>query len=291
MKKVINIIAITLLMLGVYSCEYDIDNFSAKNSNVSFTVSSSSIAEQSTGTVKIPLVLAGINGSGEVIVNIAVDTGSSDAIEGTDFIIESGKSYTFSDGAGIQYIEVSPVDNDVLTGDKTVVFVIESTSKALKENSATSAILTIVDDEHPLKAFLGTYTVAVSSGFGLSDYTFDVEISTDAEDITKLWIANWYLAPYNLTCPEKIYMMVDQEAGTITIPTPQTLGDPGYGVSTLYMWDFSTDDSAEGDLIGTIGEDYSITMSTDYGIASVITEGANEGYWIGAQYNITWTKN
>lgn len=289
MKNILNITLIAVLTLLFGSCEYDRDDFISANSNVSFTVTSSSINEYSTDTIKVPLVLAGIGGSESVTVEIGVDTESSSAVEGIDFVIESGTSYTFSDGAGILYVEISVVDNDEFTGDLDIVLQIESSSVDLAENTSTSSTISIVDDEHPLKSYLGTYTVSLVS-YWSGDTSFDIEVTTDEDDLTKLWVSNWYFPYYGITAPEAFYIIVDEDAGEITWPSGQSIGDPSYGETALYMWDFTTDDSSTEDMIGTIGSDYSITMSSDYGVAGVIIDGSNEGYWVGAQYSSVWTK-
>ena len=289
MKKLIYLAILITFMFT--ACEYDIVKFGEDQYNVAFSSTDVEITESSTDTLMIPVVLARTDDGKSVTVNIDVDTESSTAVEDEDFTIISGSTLTFSDGSGIEYVEILAIDNSDYTGDKELVLTIGDVNVELAENSANSVTVSIVDDEHPLKAFLGTYTVSVSSGFGIDDYSFDVTVSSDADDDTKLWVDGWYCGYYGATCTTAFYMTVDTDEGTVSIPTPQDVGEPYGYTSSIYIWDFSTNDSASGDLTGTIQDNYDIEMSTDQGIAIEITDGDYTGYWLAAQYDVYWTKN
>ncbi len=85
---------------------------------------------------------------------------SHTAIEGTDFTLSSK---TVSVGVGETAITVTPINNDVFQGNKKFNLIIASNSKGYPIADQDTLTVTLVDDEHPLKAWIGTYTVAAAS--------------------------------------------------------------------------------------------------------------------------------
>lgn len=282
MKKLIYFVLIIFIFT---SCEYEIVKFGEEQYNVAFSAPEAEISETSADTLMIPVVLARTDDGKSVTVTVTVDTESSTAVENQDFKIISSSTLTFSQGCGIEYLEITAIDNNQFTGDKILVLEIGDVSVDLAANTATTATVTFVDDEHPLKAFLGTYTVSTSSGYdGVADYSFDITTTTDPVDNTKLWVTGWYSDAYGLTIGGSFYVVVDVDAGTVTIPLNQTL-DSGYGLSELGS------DSGLKEAVGTIKEDNSIDFTSfdDY-FTITITEGANAGIVFDYYYNMYWTK-
>lgn len=268
------------------ACEYDIVSFGDKQANVSFSQANLSINEADEYSLMVPVALARIEDGTSVTVSIAVDAELSTAIEGTDFTFASGKTLTFSKGAGIGYIEIVPKNNEVFTGDKMIVLTIAETSIQLAPTTANTAYIVLVDDEHPLKPYLGTYTVSTTSGYdGVPDYSFDIEVTTDTEDATKLWISNWYTDAYGLSIDGSFYMVIDQDAKTATIPMGQQL-ESGYGLSELGLYFGEVPE-----FYGVINDDYSIDFTgiDDYFMISIIA-GDNEGIVFDYYYGMVWTK-
>lgn len=106
-----------------------------------------------------------------------------------------GQDYTLSTKnvnvpVGVTAVTVTPVDNDVYTGNKQFMVSIASNSKNYPMAVQQSTLVTIVDDEHPLKNWIGTYTVeAVSYGSpGSWDETWNVTTTAVASDPTQLSI-------------------------------------------------------------------------------------------------------
>ena len=146
------------------------------------------VDENATEPLQIPLALAGIKGSGKVTVTLTASSEgeSSPAIEGTDFVIEN-KEIVFEDGCGVQNVIVRPIDNDVFTGKKTFKIIISATSPKLLESEQNSVLVTIVDDEHPWAAIIGTYNITGISAFDeVTPVSVPAVISASDEDTNVL---------------------------------------------------------------------------------------------------------
>lgn len=291
MKKLFKYIPVLVAVLFLaVSCNVNEEIlFKSEDANVGFVRTSFNLGEGPDATIQIPITLAGVpGGSVDVKIETSTEGFAKGAVEGTDFEITSGKTITFAEGYGEEMIEVKCLDDEIFTGNRSFKIVITDNG-GLKNNTAMECVVNIIDNEHPLKSMLGTYSVTVFSYFTGAYETFDVVVTPDDEDVTKLWVADWALPYYGLTCPVPVYMIVDSESMTCRIPTPQTVGDPGYGPSAMYFYDAEIDDSAEIEIVGSIGDDWSIDMS-DQGIAIPIEEGDYAGYWVAAQGEVMWTK-
>ena len=167
MKKLTYLILAAGLLFAFAACDdNEPQSFRAADSNASFPTTTASVDENATEPLEIPLALAGIKGSGKVIVTLTAssDGESNPAIEGTDFVIEN-KEIVFEDGCGIQNVIVRPIDNDIFTGKKTFRIIISATSPKLLESAQNSVLVTIVDDEHPWAAIIGTHNMTGISAF------------------------------------------------------------------------------------------------------------------------------
>ena len=167
MKKLTYLILAAGLLFAFAACDdNEPQSFRAADSNASFPTTTASVDENATEPLEIPLALAGIKGSGKVIVTLTASSEgeSNPAIEGTDFVIEN-KEIVFEDGCGIQNVIVRPIDNDIFTGKKTFRIIISATSPKLLESAQNSVLVTIVDDEHPWAAIIGTHNMTGISAF------------------------------------------------------------------------------------------------------------------------------
>lgn len=188
MKKLTYLSLAVGLLLAFAACDdNEPQSFNAADSHVSFPTTTASVDENATESLEIPLVLAGIKGSGKVTVTLTVTSEgeSSPAIEGTDFTIEN-KEIIFEDGCGTQNVIVKPIDNDVFTGKKTFRIQISATSPQLLESAQNSVMVTIVDDEHPWAAIIGTYNITAISYFDGTPVTIPAIISASDEDTNVL---------------------------------------------------------------------------------------------------------
>lgn len=166
--------------------------FLEKDTSVMFDKKSSTSVGEKSGTLKIPVVLAGIPGSGNATASIEVVTGDDyKAIEGEDFVIEN-KTLSYPQGYGIDTVTITIKDNSVFEGDKT--FKLKLSSTDVKVGSYGEVVLTIVDDEHPLALVLGNY---LGADFKLSDGSqeggdYDASISSISGSLTQVSINNFW---------------------------------------------------------------------------------------------------
>ncbi|WP_221659870.1 Calx-beta domain-containing protein [Bacteroides salyersiae] len=226
MRKLKYLSLIGGLLLAMTSCDdNEPQSFNAEDTFVSFPNATASIDENATEPIKIPIVLAGLPNGETVTVNIsAITTGeSSPAIEGVDFIIKN-KKIVFEGGYGTQNIEVEAIDNDLFTGKKTFNLVITSSTPILKETPQNSVKVSIIDDEHPWAAIIGTYNIVGFSGFDGTDLSIPVVISASDDDVNVLNLNFGYgtLAEMNVEEDEgeiKISIKDNQYIGPTPKPT------------------------------------------------------------------------
>ncbi len=301
MKKIISnllILAVATFMMTSCDDKYPI-MYDESNVIIGMSSASLSVKEDASGTFNI--YLGGVTGTAatDVTLQVSIDGISSPAIEGTDFTLSSK---TVNVAVGSASVTVNPINNDVFTGNKQFRVTIASNSKSYALAVQQSVLVTIVDDEHPLKAWIGTYTVeAVSYGDpGNWDEEWTVTTSPVAGDPTKL-------ALLGISEGTKAAIATfDTDAMTIEISTPQDLGeiygypDPYwgeiyYGSDVLFGlvggdWanpsDGILDANAGTTITGTIEEDGTIRIDR---IAPALRYGTTY-YIIWDMFNTTWTK-
>ncbi|MBQ4161434.1 MAG: hypothetical protein IJD84_00850 [Parabacteroides sp.] len=254
------------------SCDNGCPTFDDKNACVGFSSLSYSVGEAD-GNISIPVYLASVAGlSGTA--TIEVDP-SSTAVMGTDFTVGS-LELSFSASQPIVNIEVNVTNNDVFTGDKTVIFNIVSSTVDIAEES--SVTLKITDDEHPLKALFNTYAGTSTSYWG-GDYDMVITIEKDDTDNSKVWISNMcaYFASYGYVAPDYnfYYGIVNEDMTEIAIPVGQAVG---YGSVALNGFDGPNPDEAdqiEGGsiIIKIVDGGASLEIPNAYGVADT------DGWW------------
>lgn len=179
-------LAVTLIL--VTSCEdkYPII-FDESNIVVGLSPTSLSVKENSTGSFNV--YLGGVTGTEatDVTLEVSIAGISKPAIEGTDFTLSSKNVST---PVGLTAVTVTPIDNSTFNGNKQFVVKIASNSKNYAVATQDSIKITLVDDEHPLKNWIGSYTVAaVSYGSpGAWDESWTVTTAPVATDVTQLSI-------------------------------------------------------------------------------------------------------
>jgi hypothetical protein len=279
-KYIIKSFLIALSLVAFIACESDPVLFDSSKSFVAFQSKTASVKESpSEEIVKIPVVLAAVPGSPSVTVDFEVVTEGATAFEGEDFeIVNESNSLTFSDGLGTEYIEVKVIDNDVFTGDKTFTIQLTGNSQNYQLGAISSVVVTLVDDEHPLKLVLGDY---VFSGLDAWGGEFSVNVTTSAVDgdLTQIQFPLAHLIPaYGPPADYMVYARVDLEEMKIFIKVGQSYESFGYGACKISGYKGAEGDPQleDGDeVVGVIDENGNITMEDYFGV--LITEGANEG--------------
>ena len=223
----------------------------------------------------------------DVTIEVSVEGISKPAIEGTDFTISS-KTITL--GVGETDVTISPIDNDVFQGNKQFKLLIKSNSKSYPLSTNNSFLVTITDDEHPLKTWIGTYKVAAVSYWSPGEYDeeWTVTTSPDPTDITKLVITGIGTSDPSTT---GWIGVVNKTEMTITFSPGQQL-DHAYlgsngtlGPVLMYLGTPDITTIKESDIVGTISDNGDIHIDN----VGIELTGTNEGY-VWDSFNTTWTK-
>jgi len=286
--KYLSLIVFSLLMFA--SCEdNDPQKFLEQDSHVSFPITTVSVAEESADVLRIPIAYASAKGGFPVTVTVASNTEgqASPAIEGIDYIIQN-KQITIDSGAGVGYVLIEPIDNDVFTGRKTFNLVITGVTPDLPQQSVqTKVTVSILDNEHPLAAIIGSYTMAAESLWD-GDITMPAFVSPSDDDTNVLLLDFGFGGAAEMNIAE-----VDGEI-LITIPAFQTIG-PSSGSTVILSWSRVEGNSiyySTSTPITAVFEDGKIIFDTGAGMLVTNSSGALTG-WMDAWWEgtIVLTKN
>lgn len=290
-KNIHKIVFILTAVVLLVACEPEYIMFDSSKNFVAFTGKSVDIPEPGSA-VGIPVLVTALPNSPAVTVTFAFttgDLGDEAAVEGTDFtLMNSSKTLSFPDGYGYDTIWIQPVDNDDFTGNKA--FYIELLSNSVDYQFGTNTLFTVnlVDDEHPLKEWIGTYDVyAYSYGSpGAWDEQWSCVTVADPSDLGNLLIRGIGGSSY----PEsEVVAKVNMEAMTITIAAGSEIGshDLYGGPVAIFFGDEAGGVASESDpIVGEIREDGSIHIDH---LALKFVGGINEGY-IWDSFDTEWTK-
>jgi len=283
MKNIINKFSILVVAIFLFAtaCENEPILFDSSMNLVGFDKSSLTIIEDGDGGV-FNVYLGAPKGTEGTTVTLEVSTAglANPAIEGQDFTLLTKE---VSVDVGSSPITISPIDNDVFTGNKMVKIKIVSNSAGYQTAEEDSVMITIADNEHPLKQWLGTYEVAAVSYWnpGPYDETWTVETTPVEGDLTQ--IAMTGVAGSSVP----IIATLDTDAMTITLSPGQGLGDAyGYGETVVFKGnaDITVTDK-DAPLEGTISADGTINIDL---WAHQFVGGSYDGY-VWDVFNTTWT--
>lgn len=258
--------------------------FDSSMNLVGFSSVTASVKEDLGAQPGVQVYLGAALGTPATTVTITVDTvglGKIAAKEGIDFTIPN-KSITTE--VGENDVTITPVDNAVFTGDKKFYLVITANSSNYKISIQKKVLVTIIDDEHPLKEWIGTYSVAaVSYGKpGEWDELWTVVVSAVEGDPTKLSFSGMGAAGSG-----PIFATLDKGALTITFAKGQNLGDV-YGWGDTEVWfgfgDLTLDQNV--DVEGTLNLNGTILIDNWGELVKDST-----GDWVWDVFNTTWTKS
>lgn len=292
MKKTINqILFIFAAVVLLVSCEPEYIMFDSSKNFVAFTGKSVNMPEPGS-KVGIPVLVTAMPGSPAATVTFEFNTGDlgdKAAVEGTDFtLLNSSKTLSFPNGYGYDTIWVQPVDNDEFTGNKA--FYIELVSNSVEYQFGLNTLFTVnvIDDEHPLKEWIGSYDVyACSYGSpGAWDEGWTCTTEADPSDLNNLLIKGIGGSSY----PNSLVVAkVDMEAMTITIGAGSEIGShTAYGGPVaIFFGDEAGGVASESDaIVGEIRADGSIHIDH---LALKFVGGVNAGY-IWDSFDTEWTK-
>lgn len=260
--------------------------FDDKDAFVAFTNITMSVDENvEGGELNIPVLytsLAGLEGSVEFeIVDGKAKLGKDFALVNTDTKLQ------FTKDAPTQYITIRVFDNSTFGGD--IDFTVNLKAGGLRLGDSQACKVTIVDDEHPLAAILGTYNGTGESYFG-GALNWNLTLEKDEEDVTVVWISN--IVPNGSA--EAVYGIVNEEQTEIRIPVDQALvlNSDGTAAAQLTAIDPETENFMDTGsyIIGTI-EDGTITINNAMYGSGLVEGGALTGSFYEIVLNgSVWTK-
>jgi len=231
-KSIFKILIMLVAIIVVTACEEDKVMVSKSIKLVGFNRSNVIIPESQSGDVSI---FFGAASGKTVTITLEVSTEgiSNPAVEGTDFTI-STKTPELT--TGDTEITITTIDNDVFTGDKSFDLVIVA-SESYQTAAENTIRVVISDDEHPLKNWLGTFSVDAASygNPGAWDESWTVVISPVAgelDQVTLVGISN---------SEDPILATIDKDGLTITIESGQLYEAYGYGEESCGLY-YATDD-------------------------------------------------
>lgn len=279
MKKLTYLVLAAGLSFALAACDdNDPQSFIAADSHASFPTTTASLNENATEALEIPIALAGIKGSGEVTVTLTASSEGekSPAVEGTDFVIEN-KKIVFEEGCGVQNVIVRPIDNDVFTGKKTFRIIISATSPKLAESVQNSVLVSLVDDEHPWAAIIGTYAISGISAFDGTAVEIPALVAASDEDTNVLNVNFGYGSLAKMSVEE-----VDGEI-VVAIKDNQYIGPMPKPTDSWNRYFRATHVEGENvyfaDLAGVF-EDGVITFEYGFGFQAIHpTTGASGGFF------------
>lgn len=285
MKKYIyklSIILVTIVFVTGCQKEYPL-KFDSGTKVVGFNKATLTVNENGTAS-SVNLYLGAATGTAatDVTIEVSVEGIANPAIEGTDFTISSK---TVSVGVGETAITITPIDNSVFQGNKQFKLLITSNSKGYAISAQKSLTVTITDDEHPLKAWIGTYKVAAASygDPGNWDEEWNVTTSADPTDLTKLVVRGIGTDSPSTTDWIGVINTTDM---TITFSPGQQINEAyGYGPMIMYVGTPDLTTVPDANIVGTISADGGIHID----LLALEMTGANAGY-IWDVFNTTWTK-
>ncbi len=281
------LVAATLLLVSCDINKYP--EFDDANAFVAFQSSTAAVGEED-GSVEIPVLLTSKSGmSATAEIEVVADETGTGAVEGTHFTIEN-KTLSFSglDGA-IQKIKINVIDNDVFGGNKSFTIRLKEDG-SVNLGAAKTCKVTIQDDEHPLAFILGTYGASADSYFSSrGHFDWDITISRDESDITKVWIgdldpyfaSNGYNAANNYNI---FYGIVNEERTQILIPVGQKLGYDDTALAAFVAEDPDVDETEADNVIIDIKDNgQTLVITNAWGIY-------DDGWWNLFRAPITLTK-
>ncbi len=286
------IVSLTICIALLNSCDVNDPIYAPDNiSYVAFSNSEAAVRENK-GKLDIELYLTTYSTSpAEFSISSNSEGLDYPAVEGVDYNLPTGKKVSFTDGLGYAEIIVDIIDNDEKDGMKQFWIEIESGSDEYQVgiDGKDKILVTIQDDEHPLKYILGRYRIEAESYYG-SDYNLNhsmLLIEPDA-DTSKIQIKN-IIVGASPSLSRSLIGNVNTEKGEITIKSGQQWSDPksnGYYLS-FYKGDYeNANDQGPEPLDETFiltwtgsGSDLVITGFDNWGPKWMEPSGGFDSWW------------
>jgi len=259
---------------------------------VSFENASYKTYENETSELVIGLQMAAEKGAAAT-VEFEIIEGTAKIGETFNLVNETSV-LTFAEGVGMQFINISMIDNEIREGNKSFKIAIKSNSNGYIQgiDGKDTITVTINDDEHPLELLIGSYHIAGNDV--LWGEVIDETVSVDPVegDLTALEI-NLY---NSLGAENTVIATVDMDTKTISFSGGQNFGNWGYGDVLLKKGD-PTNPVTVGSYVCAAPLDESIKGIFDAegnftleNWGGYFPDAPNQGLWWQFYETATWTK-
>ena len=164
MKKILSKLFIFgIAILLVTSCD---DNYPViyDDANIIIGLNTTVLTVNEDEEGEFTIYLGGISGTEatDVTLQVSVDGIDNPAVEGVDFTL-STKNINLS--VGTSSVTVIPTNDEVFTGNRQFKVSIAGNSKNYTVAAQNTILVTIVEDDHPLSSWIGTYDVEALSTY------------------------------------------------------------------------------------------------------------------------------
>ncbi len=221
MKKIYLALA-AFAILALASCNRT-DPYKGEGSFVTFNCDNTLTIGEDAGTFKLPIRAIGEHGVFSVTVSGVDGTAKSNThykiVEPASGVL----NFEAADTVKNVIVELYKIDGYVDPGKWNFTVNIDNATAGLSRGARRSVDVTITDSDHPLNAFIGTWTSHVVAHWG-DVYDFNLIIQADDNDINKLWFYNLcaYMGMNGFRGPA--YGTASEDLTTITIPKGQAVG-------------------------------------------------------------------
>lgn len=255
MKNLYIASAAIALLFAAASCDRT-DPFIGGNSFVTFSCDGTLSVSEDAGTLSIPVRVIGEHGDFTATVSSVDGT----ALSNTHYkMVEPASgvlNFAASDSLKYVVIELTHLAGYIEPGKWNFTVNIDNATGGIERGSRRSVAVNILDADHPLKHFIGTW-VGTAEDYFYGPTAFAIVVEPDANDITKL---NFYdlcpsLATANAHGPT--VGVCSEDLMTMTLAAEQPIGYEGVSMTGF--------DGTLCDIIITANpEEDSITIQTDY---------------------------
>ena len=275
-KYIALLFSTAVLLTGCFENDYQ-HTMSDGDAFVAFPSITASVNEPD-GSIQIPVLLTSVSQLAGT-VTVEVDKEASTGIAGVNYVDPGTVTLTFPGGdvsKATQYVNLQVIDNDVFTGNTTVVLKITSHAGNFVLGNESTCTVNIVDDEHPLKEYLGMVELTRE---GAAGYTVMTEPVTE----TMIVIKNFPVSTGN-SLYHDVRVKIDLAEGTCAIVGEADI-DTRFG--PMQMGYYAGTDTSQ-DVAGVIQEDGTLFFPGNY--TAIFTSGTNEGARIMVFFNTRISK-
>lgn len=183
MKKILFIMAAVMVLASSCGRKVDFEHMTFATFDAASYAFDEDVQE-----FRIPVSIVNPNGAE---ITLSVETVDGKAEEGVDYEVLYPVSgvLTFAAGETEQEIVLGITEfPGKLTGSKDFTIEISSVTEGINVGGCNTVKMRIMDLDHPLKAFIGTWNAQAQSAIDGSNYSWNVTIEGDESDYTTLLV-------------------------------------------------------------------------------------------------------